>query len=166
MSTTAMVTNTYFPGDFYKPSNCYMYPSGCSTCLNTWCPSRSYVYPYIYPYSSDTSVYPLIVKLDVQNFEFEQKDDNLFVYFNVAGFAREDLTLDIDNTKIVVKGHSKTRDKTIELACDLTSALVDTDCRNQAIANIDGLCARYDSGLLIVSIPLKNNKKQIEIKNV
>jgi len=91
--------------------------------------------------------------------QFYETDTGIVYTIDVPGFKEQDLTVEIKDRSISIKGERKTPNSFYKINKSLTIS---------SKYNLDGINAELEDGLLTLTIPLKDTKdnaiKQIEVK--
>ena len=108
----------------------------------------------------DGTVFPQVRTLTyINGYDHYEKDGNLFIEVNAAGFSKKDLSLSIDDGLLKVKADSKGRD-----SLGFTKHGLSKSITLPKQADIDSIEATTKNGVLTVKVPLIDKKKTIKIK--
>ena len=98
----------------------------------------------------------------ISSTKMEKYDDRVVLQILVPGFKKEELTVEIDESVLKVRGQSKTKDKAY-------FKTFFNSWRLSEFHDVDGITSKLEDGILYITVPYtkgveKDSKKVIPIK--
>jgi len=95
----------------------------------------------------------------INGYNHYEKDGNLFIEVNAAGFDKKDLSVSVDDDTLKVGGKTEGKDE-----LGFTKHGLSKTITLPKYADIDNIEAKTKNGVLTIKVPLENKNKKIKIK--